>query len=62
MLLSDAALGIARRFRPDGAALRFALGLARRPRLVAGRAASLAAELGSVAAGRSADPSDSFTR
>jgi polyhydroxyalkanoate synthase len=54
MLLSDAALGIARRFRPDGAALRFALGLARRPRTVAGRAASLAAELGSVAAGRSA--------
>ncbi len=54
MLLADGALGIARRFRPDAAALRFALGLAGRPRTVAGRAASLAAELGRVAAGRSA--------
>jgi polyhydroxyalkanoate synthase subunit PhaC len=54
MLLSDAALGITRRFRPDAASLRFAVGLARRPRTVAGRAASLAAELGRVAAGRSA--------
>ncbi len=54
MLLSDAALGITRRFRPDAASLRFAVGLARLPRTVAGRAASLAAELGRVAAGRSA--------
>jgi polyhydroxyalkanoate synthase len=53
MLLSDAALGITRRFRPDAASLRFAVGLAGRPRTVAGRAASLAAELGRVAAGRS---------
>jgi len=54
MLLSDAALGIARRFRPDAAALRFAIGLARKPETLAGRVGSLAAELGNVAAGRSA--------
>ena len=37
LLLSDAALGIMRRFRPDGSFLRFGLGLARRPWTVARR-------------------------
>ncbi len=54
LLLSDAALGVLRRFRPDAATLRFALRLARRPRTVARRAGALAAELGQVAAGKSA--------
>jgi polyhydroxyalkanoate synthase len=54
LLLSDAALGVLRRFRPDAATLRFALRLARRPRTVARRAGALAAELGQVAAGNSA--------
>jgi polyhydroxyalkanoate synthase subunit PhaC len=52
-LLADAALGALRRFRPDSSVLRFALGLARRPQLVGGQAALLAAELGRIAAGRS---------
>ncbi|MGH3186798.1 MAG: hypothetical protein ACRDPY_45190 [Streptosporangiaceae bacterium] len=38
-LLADAALGVLRRFRPDGSLLRLAAGLARRPRLVGGQAA-----------------------
>ena len=54
LLLSDAALGVLRRFRPDAATLRFALRLARRPQTVARRAGALAAELGQVAAGNSA--------
>jgi poly[(R)-3-hydroxyalkanoate] polymerase subunit PhaC len=54
LLLSDAALGAARRFLPGSSALRFALGLARRPGTVARRGASLAGELVSIAAGRSA--------
>ncbi|HEV2241936.1 MAG TPA: alpha/beta fold hydrolase [Streptosporangiaceae bacterium] len=54
LLLSDAALGVARRFLPSSSTLRFALGLARRPRTVARRGASLAGELASIAAGRSA--------
>ena len=53
LLLADAALGMARRFRPDGSVLRFAAGLARRPRAVSREVTALAAELGSVAAGRS---------
>jgi polyhydroxyalkanoate synthase len=53
LLLTDAALGIARRFRPDASVLRFAAGLARRPRTVSREAAALAAELRKVAAGRS---------
>jgi polyhydroxyalkanoate synthase subunit PhaC len=53
LLLADAALGMARRFRPDGSVLRFAGGLARRPRAVGRQAAALAGELRSVAAGRS---------
>jgi polyhydroxyalkanoate synthase subunit PhaC len=54
LLLSDAALGAARRFLPSSSTLRFALGLARRPATVARRGASLAGELASIAAGRSA--------
>jgi polyhydroxyalkanoate synthase len=54
LLLSDAALGVARRFLPNSSTLRFALGLARRPGTVARHGASLAGELASIAAGRSA--------
>ena len=53
LLLADAALGMGRRFRPDGSVLRFAAGLARRPRAVSREVTTLAAELRSVAAGRS---------
>jgi polyhydroxyalkanoate synthase subunit PhaC len=53
LLLADAALGVARRFRPDGSALRFALGLARHPRAVGRQATALGAELRDVAVGRS---------
>jgi poly[(R)-3-hydroxyalkanoate] polymerase subunit PhaC len=54
LLLSDAALGVVRRFLPSSSTLRFAIGLARRPRTVAQRGASLAGELASIAGGRSA--------
>jgi polyhydroxyalkanoate synthase subunit PhaC len=54
LLLSDAALGVVRRLRPDGSMLRFAAALARQPGFVAGQAAGLGAELGRIAAGRSA--------
>ena len=54
LLLSDAALGITRRFRPDGSTLRLGLNLARRPWTVARRSAALAGELGKIAVGRSA--------
>jgi polyhydroxyalkanoate synthase subunit PhaC len=54
LLLSDAALGVMRRFLPGSSTLRFALGLARRPQAVALRGATLAGELASIAAGRSA--------
>jgi polyhydroxyalkanoate synthase len=54
LLLSDAALGVRHRFRPDASMARFGLRLARRPWTVARRAASLATELGRIAAGRSA--------
>ncbi|HEX6526618.1 MAG TPA: alpha/beta fold hydrolase [Streptosporangiaceae bacterium] len=53
LLLADAALGLWRRFRPDGSTLRFGMALGRRPKLVAGQAAWLAAELARVLAGRS---------
>ena len=52
-LLADAALGVLRRFRPDGSLLRLAAGLARRPGMVAGYAAAFGAELAGIAAGRS---------
>jgi polyhydroxyalkanoate synthase len=54
LLLTDAALGVMRRFRPDGSLLRLAAGLARRPGLVARQAARLGTELGRITAGRSA--------
>jgi polyhydroxyalkanoate synthase subunit PhaC len=61
LLLTDAALGVVRRFRPDSSVLRLAAELARRPRFLGGQAARLGAELGRIAAGRStvaADPRD----
>ena len=53
VLLTDAALGITNRLRPDGSLLRLAAGLARRPELAVREAAKLGAELGRIAAGRS---------
>jgi polyhydroxyalkanoate synthase subunit PhaC len=54
LLLSDAALGVLRRFLPNSSTLRLALSLARRPGTVGRRGASLAGELAGIAAGRSA--------
>jgi polyhydroxyalkanoate synthase len=54
LLLSDAALGVLRRFQPDGSMLRLGLRLARQPRSVARRATALGTELGRITAGRSA--------
>jgi polyhydroxyalkanoate synthase subunit PhaC len=54
LLLTDAALGVLRRFRPDSSLLRLGAGLARRPRLVGRQAAQLGTELGLIVAGRSA--------
>jgi len=54
LLLTDAALGIMHRLRPDSSLLRLAAGLARRPELTVQQAAGLGAELGRIAAGRSA--------
>jgi polyhydroxyalkanoate synthase subunit PhaC len=53
LLLTDGALGVMRRLRPDGALFRLAVSLASQPRSVAARTASLTAELGRIAAGRS---------
>jgi len=61
LLLTDAALGVWRRFRPDSSVLRLAGQLARRPEFVGRHAGLLATELGRIAAGRSAvaaDPRD----
>ena len=54
LLLTDAALGVMRRLRPDSSLLRLAAGLARRPQLVGRQAARLGSELGRIAVGRSA--------
>jgi polyhydroxyalkanoate synthase subunit PhaC len=54
LLLTDAALGVLRRFLPSGATLRLGVNLARRPATVARRSASLAGQLASITAGRSA--------
>jgi polyhydroxyalkanoate synthase subunit PhaC len=54
LLLSDAALGVLRRFLPGGLPARLGLRLARQPRAVARRTATLAGDLSRVAAGRSA--------
>ncbi len=53
LLLADGALGVVRRFRPDGATLRLAASLARNPQALAGQAALLGTELGRIATGRS---------
>jgi polyhydroxyalkanoate synthase subunit PhaC len=61
LLLTDAALGVWHRFRPDSSLLRLAAGLARRPGFTGGQAARLGLELGRIAAGRSevvANPRD----
>jgi polyhydroxyalkanoate synthase subunit PhaC len=61
LLLTDAALGVWHRLRPDSSLLRLAGGLARRPQSTVRQTAQLAAELGRIAAGRStvaADPRD----
>jgi polyhydroxyalkanoate synthase len=54
LLLTDAALGVWRRFRPDSSLLRLAARLAGRPGFTGGEAARLGIELGRIAAGRSA--------
>ena len=54
LLLPHATVGVLRRFRPDASMTRYAFRLARRPGTVAARYAKLAAELTSIAAGRSA--------
>jgi polyhydroxyalkanoate synthase len=54
LLLTDAALGVWHRLRPDSSVLRLAAGLARRPGFTGGQAARLGIELGRIAAGRSA--------
>ncbi|HEY1916022.1 MAG TPA: alpha/beta fold hydrolase [Streptosporangiaceae bacterium] len=54
LLLSDAALGVVRLFRPDTSVLRFAARLARKPKLTGGTAALVGMELGKILAGRSA--------
>jgi poly[(R)-3-hydroxyalkanoate] polymerase subunit PhaC len=54
LLLSDAALGVFRLFRPDTSVLRFAGRLARKPQLTGGTAALVGMELGKILAGRSA--------
>jgi polyhydroxyalkanoate synthase subunit PhaC len=53
LLLTDAALGVWHRLRPDSSVLRLAARLARRPRFVGRQAAQLGAELGRIAVGRS---------
>ncbi len=53
LLLTDASLGMVRRFRPDGSMARFGLRLASRPQQVTRRMAGLAKDLGEIAAGRS---------
>jgi polyhydroxyalkanoate synthase subunit PhaC len=54
LLLTDAALGMLRRFRPDSSVARFGFRLARQPRTLARRFGTLAGELTTIAAGRSA--------
>ena len=62
LLLTDAALGVWRRLRPDSSVLRLAGELARRPGLVGRQAARLGAELGRIAAGRSTVVADKRDR
>ncbi|HEV2452369.1 MAG TPA: alpha/beta fold hydrolase, partial [Streptosporangiaceae bacterium] len=53
LLLTDAALGVLRLFRPDAAMLRLAAALAGKPHVAGGTAALLAAELGKIISGGS---------
>jgi poly[(R)-3-hydroxyalkanoate] polymerase subunit PhaC len=53
LLLADGALGVVRRFRPDGAAFRLVASLAGKPQLVSAQAARLGAELAQIARGTS---------
>jgi polyhydroxyalkanoate synthase subunit PhaC len=53
MLLADGALGVLRRFRPDGAVLRLAGSLAQRPQLVSQRIGALGGELAKIVTGSS---------
>ena len=53
LLLTSSAVGIAERVMPNVSWSRFALNLARQPRTVTSRAASLGRELATIAAGRS---------
>jgi polyhydroxyalkanoate synthase subunit PhaC len=53
MLLADGALGVLRRFRPDGAGFRLAASLAQRPQLVGLQLAALGTELARITTGRS---------
>ena len=53
MLLADGALGVLRRFRPDGAILRLAASLAHRPQVVSQQVAVLGGELARIASGSS---------
>jgi len=53
LLLPHATVGVLRRFRPDASMARYALRLAGRPKTVAARYGKLAAELASIATGRS---------
>jgi class II poly(R)-hydroxyalkanoic acid synthase len=53
LMLSDAALGVLRRFRPNLSLTRFGLRLARQPVTVSRRGARLASQLAIIAAGRS---------
>jgi polyhydroxyalkanoate synthase subunit PhaC len=54
LLLTSSALGMAERMMPNVSWSRFALSLARQPRTVASRAATLGRELAAIAQGRSA--------
>ena len=53
MLLADGALGVLRRFRPDGAVLRLAMSLAQRPQLVSQQVGLFGAELAQIVKGSS---------
>ena len=53
LLLADGALGVLRRLRPDGAALRLAVSLVRRPQVAGLAGAAFATELARIARGQS---------
>jgi polyhydroxyalkanoate synthase subunit PhaC len=53
LLLADGALGVLRRLRPDGAAMRLAASLAAKPDLISQQVVTLGAELAQIALGRS---------